>query len=398
MTTEVQGRIQTPAERPAWWRDERKRGIVAQVITIAIVIGVFWFLFANMVANQERLGVPLSLDFLNGTAGFQLSFSLLPITLDSSILTVIKTGVINTLLASAISVVLATLLGFFIGVLRLSSNWLIARLATVYIEIVRNIPLLVQLLFWYIAITKLLPKSLKQSIMIGPEIALNVRGLFVPKPVPGEGSWIILAALVVAVLAAVVVRRWAVRRQKATGRQFPSIWTGVALIVLLPILANLAAGSPVTWDPPVLKGFNFQGGSTLPPELVALVMGLSVYTSAYIAEIVRGGIIAASHGQTEAALALGLSPSRNLRLVVVPQALRIITPPLTSQYLNVVKNSTLAGATGFPDLYAVIGTSQNQTGRAVECVAILMVFYLVVSLLISLFMNWYNKRIALVER
>jgi general L-amino acid transport system permease protein len=397
VTTEVQGRITPPSERPAWWRDERKRGIVAQVVTVALVVGVFWFLIANMIENQRRLGVPLSLDFLNGTAGFQVSFSLIPITLDSSILTVIKTGVINTLLASAISVVLATILGFFIGVLRLSTNWLIARIATVYIEIMRNIPLLVQLLFWYIAITKMLP-NVRQSIMIGPEIALNVRGLFVPRPVPGDGSWIILAALIVAIVAAVAIRRWAADRQKATGRQFPSIWAGIAMIVVLPILANLAAGSPVTWEVPALKGFNFQGGVSLPPELVALVMGLSVYTSAYIAEIVRGGIVAISHGQTEAALALGLRPSWTLRLVVIPQALRVITPPLTSQYLNILKNSTLAGATGFPDLYAVIGTSQNQTGRAVECVAILMVFYLVVSLLISLFMNWYNKRIALVER
>jgi general L-amino acid transport system permease protein len=397
VTTEVQGRITPPSERPAWWRDERKRGIVAQVVTVALVVGVFWFLIANMIENQRRLGVPLSLDFLNGTAGFQVSFSLIPITLDSSILTVIKTGVINTLLASAISVVLATILGFFIGVLRLSANWLIARIATVYIEIMRNIPLLVQLLFWYIAITKMLP-NVRQSIMIGPEIALNVRGLFVPRPVPGDGSWIILAALIVAIVAAVAIRRWAADRQKATGRQFPSIWAGIAMIVVLPILANLAAGSPVTWEVPALKGFNFQGGVSLPPELVALVMGLSVYTSAYIAEIVRGGIVAISHGQTEAALALGLRPSWTLRLVVIPQALRVITPPLTSQYLNILKNSTLAGATGFPDLYAVIGTSQNQTGRAVECVAILMVFYLVVSLLISLFMNWYNKRIALVER
>ena len=397
MVTEVQGRIVTPTERPAWWRDERKRGIVAQIVTVAVVVGFFWFLIANMLENQRRLGVPLSLDFLNGTAGFQVSFSLIPITLDSSILTVIKTGVINTLLASAISVVLATLLGFFIGVLRLSTNWLVARVATVYIEIVRNIPLLVQLLFWYIAITKMLP-NVRQSLMVGPSIALNVRGLFVPKPIPGDGSWVILAALIVAVVAAVVIRRWAVQRQKATGQQFPSIWAGIALIIALPILANFVSGSPVTWDPPALKGFNFQGGLSLPPELVALVMGLSVYTSAYIAEIVRGGIVAVSHGQTEAALALGLRPSRNLRLVVIPQALRVITPPLTSQYLNVVKNSTLAGATGFPDLYAVIGTSQNQTGRAVECVAILMVFYLVVSLLISIFMNWYNKRIALVER
>jgi len=398
VATEVQGIARaTPTETTAWWRDERKRGIVAQIVTILIVVGFFWFLISNMLENQRRLGVPLSLDFLEGTAGFQVSFSLIPITLDSTILTVIKTGIVNTLLASALSIVIATLLGFFVGVLRLSTNWLIARIATVYIEVVRNIPLLVQLLFWYIGITKMLP-VVRQSIMIGPSIALNVRGLFVPKPVPGEGSWIILAALIVAVIGAVALHGWAKQRQMATGRQFPSIWSGVALVIVLPVVANLLAGSPVTWDPPVLKGFNFQGGLSLAPELVALVMGLSVYTSAYIAEIVRGGIVAISHGQTEAALALGLRPSWNLRLVVIPQALRVITPPLTSQYLNILKNSTLAGATGFPDLYAVIGTSQNQTGRAVECVTILMLFYLVVSLLISVFMNWYNKRIALVER
>ncbi|HVT53432.1 MAG TPA: amino acid ABC transporter permease [Dongiaceae bacterium] len=397
MATEVQGRASTPAESPAWWRDERKRGFVAQILTIAIVVLAFWFLISNMLENQARLGVPLSLDFLYGTAGFQISFSLIPISLDSPIIRIIETGIINTLVASAISIVLATLIGFLIGVLRLSSNWLIARLATVYIEVVRNIPLLVQLLFWYAGITKALP-VVRQSIMIGPDIALNVRGLFIPRPVPGDGSWIILVALIVAIVGAVGIHRWSKQRQKATGRQFPSIWTGVALIVLLPIVANFAAGSPVTWEIPKLQGFNFRGGLTMAPELVALVMGLSVYTSAYIAEIVRGGIIAISHGQTEAALALGLKPSWNLRLVVIPQALRVITPPLTSQYLNVLKNSTLAGATGFPDLYAVIGTSQNQTGRAVECVAILMLFYLIVSLLISLFMNWYNKRLALVER
>jgi general L-amino acid transport system permease protein len=398
VTTEVQGRP-TPPSTPgtAWWRDQRKRGIAAQALTALIVVGAFWFLISNMLENERRLGVPLSLDFLHSTAGFQVSFSLIPLSLDSSILTIIKAGILNTLLASAISVVLATLVGFLVGVLRLSSNWLIARIATVYIEVVRNVPLLVQLLFWYAGLTKALP-MVRQSIMIGPTIALNIRGLFMPKPVPGDGSWVILAAVIVAIVAAIAIHRWAKQRQKATGRQFPSIWTAVALVVLLPIVANFVAGSPITWDVPALKGFNFRGGMSLAPELVALVLGLSFYTAAYIAEIVRGGIIAVSHGQTEAALALGLRQSWNLRLVVIPQALRVIIPPLTSQYLNVLKNSTLAGAVGFPDLYAVIGTSQNQTGRAVECVTILMLFYLVVSLLISLFMNWYNKRIALVER
>jgi general L-amino acid transport system permease protein len=393
VATETQ-RVDAESIAPAWWRDERKRGFVAQILVILVTALLFWFLISNMLVN---LRVPLGFDFLTLPAGFQLSFTLLPITLDSPIWWIIETGAVNTLLASAIAVVLATILGFLVGVMRLSSNWLIARIATAYIEVMRNVPLLVQLLFWYVGIVKALP-GVRQSIMLGPDIALNVRGLYLPAPIAGAGFGMALGGLIVGIAAAWAVGRWAYARQSRTGRPFPTFSVGLALIIVLPLLGNLLAESPVTWDVPKLQGFNFQGGLHVQPELIALVLGLTSYTAAYIAEIVRGGIVAISHGQAEAALALGLKRSWTLRLVVIPQALRVIVPPLTSQYLNIVKNSTLAGMVGFPDLYSVIGTSQNQTGRSVECIGILMVFYLVISLLISTFMNWYNRRIALVER
>jgi general L-amino acid transport system permease protein len=392
VATEV--RIEDKSAEVAFWRDERVLGVIYQIVAIVLLIGLFAFLITNMLNN---LVVPLGFDFLGFTAGFQISFSLFPTDLNSSIMTLIVAGMLNTLLASAIGIVCATILGFFVGVMRLSSNWLIARIATGYIEIMRNVPLLVQLLFWYVAVIGALP-SVRQSFTLGDAIALNNRGLFVPKALFGEGSSIVLIALAVGVALAYLIRRWAVQRQARTGQQFPSFTAGAAVVILLPLLANLVMGSPFHWEYPQLQGFNYRGGLTLQPELIALALGLTSYTAAYIAEIVRGGIRAVSHGQTEAASALGLPRGKSLRLVIVPQALRVIVPPLTSQYLNITKNSTLAGAIGYPDIYSVIGTSLNQTGRAVECVGILMLFFLIVSLTISLFMNWYNRRIALVER
>ena len=381
----------------AWWRDERKRAILWQVVVIAVLLLAVAFVAVNMVTNLETLGIPLGLDFLDANAGFAVSFSLIPVNLESEIGRLILAGMLNTLLASAIGIVLATILGFLVGVMRLSRNFLVSRIATVYVETLRNIPLLVQLLFWYVAITKLFP-SVRQAINLSDLVFLSNRGIYTPRPIAGEDFNIVLVALLVAVVGAVALRRWAKQRQMATGQQFPSILVGLGMIVLVPVIVGLALGSPITWDIPALAGFNFQGGLVLQPELGALVLGLSTYTAAFIAEIVRGGIMAISHGQTEASLALGLKPRWTLRLVIVPQALRIIVPPLTSQYLNIAKNSTLAGVIGYPDLYSIIGTTQNQTGRAVESVAILMIFFLSLSLLISLLMNWYNRRIALVER
>ena len=381
----------------AWYRDERKRAVIWQVLVVAALVAVVAFIIVNMISNLRRLGIPLGFDFLSSPAGFAISFSTIPITLESHIGRLIIVGILNTLLASAISIVLSTVLGFLIGIMRLSRNYLVSRLAAIYIEIFRNVPVLVQLLFWYIAIVKLFP-NVRQAINIGDVMFLSNRGTYVPRPVPQDDFGFVFIALLIGIAIAVGLKRWATKRQVETGQLFPAISVGLAIVVVLPVLASLIFGNPVAWELPALKGFNFQGGMVLQPELVTLVIGLSVCTAAYIAEIVRGGIIAISHGQTEAALALGLRHTWTLRLVIVPQALRVIVPPLTSQYLNIAKNTTLAGAVGYPDLYSIIGTSFNQTGRAVENVFILMAFFLALSLLISLIMNWYNKRIALVER
>jgi len=398
VTAEVHGsRTETATAVPPWWRDERKRGIAAQIVVGLVLIGVVWFLGYNMVLNQQRLGVPMSFRFLDSPAGFQLSFATISVTLDSPISRILLVGALNTLLASAITAVLATFVGLVIGIARLSNNWLISRLAGCYIEALRNTPLLLQLVFWYGGVVAALP-SVKASLNLFNVIFLNKKGLYIPDPVFQPGAGLVLAGFVAAVAATVFMRRWAHKRQEATGQQFPVLTVSILLILGVPALVSLALGNPVSWDIPVLGGFNFSGGLAFQPEVVALIIGLGLNSSAFIAEIIRGGIIAISHGQTEAALALGLKPTWTLRLVVIPQSLRIIIPPMVSQYLNVVKNSTLAGFIGYPDLFSVIGTSQNQTGRAVECITILMLFYLAVSLIISTVMNWYNKRVALVER
>jgi len=389
--------VQTSQSKPAFWRDERVRGIIAQVAVVVILIAGFAFLISNFLEKQSKASGPaISFDFLTNIAGFQLSFSIINVTLDSQIGHMILAGMINTLLVGVIAAFFATVLGLIVGIARLSKNWLISRIAATYIEIIRNIPLLLQLVFWFGAMIALLP-LVKESVNIGDVIFLNKKGLFLPKPI-FEGSIIIfLISVGLAIGIAGVISRWAHRRQIATGEQFPTIIVNTALIILLPLITYIIV-DPVVWEIPQKGGFNFKGGLTIQPEMTALIIGLSISTSAYIAEIVRAGIIAVSHGQTEAALALGLKQSWTLRLVILPQALRVIIPPLISQYLNVVKNSTLAGFIGYADLFAVIGTSQNQTGRAIECIIILMGFYLAISLIISSIMNVYNKRAALVER
>jgi general L-amino acid transport system permease protein len=380
-----------------FWRDERMRGIIAQFAVGLILIGFVWFLGYNMLLNQQRLGVPMSLGFLDSPAGFQLSFASISVTLDSPISRILLVGALNTLFASAICAVIATFVGVFVGISRLSNNWLVAKLAAAYIEALRNTPLLLQLVFWYSAVIAFLP-AVRESLSLFDVIFLNKKGLFTPQPIFESGAIWVGLVFIAALVGAFFLRRWAHQRQEATGERFPVFTVSIAAILLLPTLVSFLLGNPVTWDVPVKGGFNFSGGLVFQPEIVALILGLALNSSSFIAEIVRGGIMAVSHGQTEAAMALGLKPSWNLRLVIIPQAMRIILPPMVSQYLNVVKNSTLAGFIGFPDLFSVIGTSQNQTGRAVECVTILMLFYLIVSLVISTILNWYNKRVALVER
>jgi general L-amino acid transport system permease protein len=302
-------------------------------------------------------------------------------------------------MVSIIGIFFATIIGFLLGVARLSNNWLLAKIATVYVEVLRNIPLLLQIFFWYFAILlKNLP-SPSQSMNFNDSVFLNARGLYAPAPVPTDGFFAVWMAFGIGIVTAVYVVRWAKKRQDEQGIQFPAYRTAFGLVVGLPMLVFFIMGMPMTLDYPALKGFNFQGGMRVIPELMALSWALSLYTASFIAEIVRSGIQGVTHGQTEAARAMGLRNGPTLRLVVIPQAMRIIIPPLTSQYLNLVKNSSLATAIGYPDLVAVfMGTTLNQTGQAVEVVGMTMAVYLAISLLISAFMNWWNKKMALVER
>lgn len=394
MAVETEGR----SSRFAILNDVRIRGIILQVVVLVLLIGFAAYIVHNTATNLARLGVASGFGFLDSVAGFDISITLIDYRLTSTNFRVFIVGLLNTLLVSACGIVLATLVGFVVGVLRLSNNWLIARLATVYVETLRNVPLLLQIVFWYFGVLAALP-SVRQSLSIGDVIYLNNRGLVFPSMVPETGFAAIPFALLAGIVAAIGIYHWARRRQERTGQQFPAIRVGLALIFGLPLAAAALAGFPLTWDLPELKGFNFTGGTRVLPEFAALLLALSLYTAAFIAEIVRSGIQSVSHGQTEAALALGLRQATTTRLIVIPQALRVIVPPLTSQYLNLTKNSSLAVVIGYPDLVSVFsGTVLNQTGQAVEVIVITMAVYLTISLIISLFMNWYNRRVRLVER
>ena len=386
------------APRAALWRDPRVRAIVYQVIVLALFALFVAFIVNNTITNLERQGIASGFGFLEVTAGFDIGFSLIEYSAVSTYGRAFWVGLLNTLLVSALGVALATILGVVIGIARLSTNWLVARLSTVYIETLRNIPLLLQLLFWYFAVLATLPHP-RESVAILDTFFLNNRGLSIPRAHFGEGAGATPIAFGVALLAVVVLAHWAKRRREATGQPFPTVLVSLGLLVGLPLVAYLALGAPVTFEYPEMGRFRLEGGLTLVPEFVALLLGLSFYTASFIAEIVRAGILAVSHGQVEAAYALGLKRGQTLRLVIIPQALRVIIPPLTSQYLNLTKNSSLAVAIGYPDLVSIVaGTTLNQTGQAVEAIAMTMAVYLTLSLSISLFMNWYNKHIALVER
>jgi len=378
--------------------DPQVRAWVFQVVAVLAVVALGWYLFHNTQSNLAQRGILSGFGFLEQSAGFGIPQHLIDYTESDSYGRVFLIGLLNTLLVSVIGIVLATLLGFVIGVARLSPNWLVNKLATVYIEIFRNIPPLLQIFFWYFAVLLPLPGP-KQSLSIGDTFFLSNRGLNIPAPSMAEGFWPFLITLGLALLAVLLMARWAHRRFEASGQAFPALLSGLGMLVLLPALAVLIFGSPFHWTVPELKGFNFRGGLVLIPELLALTLALTVYTAAFIAENVRSGIQAVSHGQTEAARSLGLKPGVTLRMVIIPQALRVIIPPLTSQYLNLVKNSSLAAGIGYPDMVSLFaGTVLNQTGQAIEVIAITMSVYLSISISISLLMNWYNKRIALVER
>jgi general L-amino acid transport system permease protein len=374
------------------------RSIAVQVALFLCVVAIGWWFVENARVNLAARGIATGLDFFDHTAGFGITQSLIPYSETSSYGRAFLVGLLNTLMVSSIGIVLATILGFTVGIARLSSNFLLSRIAGGYVEVVRNLPLLFQIFFWYIAVLGTMPGP-RQSVSLFGVFYLNNRGVIVPEPNFAEGAGTVAIAFLVGIALALVTRVWARRRLFATGKLFPTGRVAVALVVGLPLLAFIATGAPISFDRPELRGFNFVGGVRMIPEFAALLFALSTYTAGFIAEIVRAGILAVSRGQTEAAYSLGLRPGLTLRLIVVPQALRVIIPPLTSQYLNLTKNSSLAAAIGYPDFFYVFaGTTLNQTGQAIEIIAITMGVYLSISLVTSALMNWYNRRKALVER
>lgn len=386
-----------PETEVKFWHDPAKRAVLFQVLLVGAILLFAGYMANNTLNNLEQRGITTGFSFLNETAGFGIPLSLIEYSETSTYGRTFVVGLLNTVLVAVLGIIGATILGFILGIARLSDNWIISRLAAVYIETFRNIPLLLQMFFWYFAVLRTLP-SPRQSIEFMGSY-LNIRGLSMPAPVAESGFSFVVIMFIAGIVATWLLTRWAHKRQDVTGQQFPIFWSGVGLIIGLPLLAFLVAGMPISLDHPELKGFNFRGGMTIMPELVALWLALTIYTAAFIAETVRAGILAVPHGQLEAASALGLPKVRTLRLIVIPQAMRVIIPPLTSQYLNLTKNSSLATAIGYPDLVSVFaGTTLNQTGQAIEVIMMTMAVYLSLSILTSVFMNWYNKRMALIER
>lgn len=379
--------------------NQKYRNIFFQICLVAALIAAFYWLIQNTHDNLSRIGLDVGFGFWNQPAGFDISLSLIHYDTSSSTYgRVFLVGVLNTLLVSFSGIIAATLLGFFIGFLGLSKNFLAAKLAGFYVEILRNTPLLVQCVFWYFGVITALP-NIRNSLHIGEAVFLNQRGVYLPKPQASEEFIWVIAVFFMSIILAALLIWWNKRYQERTGRRLPVGWINTGIMVILPLACVWLLQVRVEWQLPTLQGFNFSGGILLPPEFLALFLALSLYTSAYIAEIVRSGFLSVDYGQTEAGKALGLRQNRINRLVIIPQAMRVIIPPLTNQYLNLIKNSSLAVAIGYPDLVSVFtGTTLNQTGRAIEIVLITMMFYLFISLLVSGFMNWYNSRLAIIER
>jgi general L-amino acid transport system permease protein len=378
------------------WNDPATRALAYQALALALAGSAIWFLVHNTLQNLALRNIATGFGFLTREAGFAIGESPIAYGPADTYGRAIVVGILNTLRVGLLALVAATVLGVLIGVGRLSRNWLVARLASIYVEVMRNVPLLLQLFFWYALITENMPGP-RQAHNPLPGVFISNRGLKVPGLEGASLDWV-LAGLGLAVVAILFLGHWGKKRQEATGQAFPLGRAAIGLLIGLPVIGWLASGASLTLDMPALKGFNFTGGLTLTPEFAALLLGLVIYTAAFIAEVVRSGIQAVGNGQWEAAGALGLRRPLALRLVVLPQALRVIIPPMTSQYLNLLKNSSLAVAIGYPDIVSVVNTTLNQTGQAIEGILIIMGAYLTVSLSISIFMNWYNKRIALVER
>jgi len=391
-----------PKERFDFFHDERVRSIFYQLLTACTVGWLAWYLITNTAHNLEVRGMNTGFGFLTATAGFDTDFKL--IEYEPGIGTyrrIFFIGVLNTLLISFFAIIASTVLGFIVGILRLSPNWLVARLSLAYVEVIRNTPLLMQIIFWYVGVFSILPR-VKNSLDLsgGAEVIfLNNRGLYAASPVPGDLFWMTIVAFVATVIGVFFLSRWAHKRQDLTGQVFPTFPASMGLLIVVPGIVYLATGSPLAWDIPTLQGFNFKGGVSLPPAFLALLVALVFYHAAHLAESVRAGILSVETGQSDAALSIGLTKNRVLALVIIPQAMRAIVPPMISLWMNVVKNSSLAIAIGYSDVVALfMQTALNQAGYAVEMVGMTMAFYMFISLSISGVLNIYNKRVQLVER
>ncbi|MBL1240944.1 MAG: amino acid ABC transporter permease [OCS116 cluster bacterium] len=387
-----------PSSLGAMWRDKKTRAIIMQIVAVIAVLLFFGWLVNNTVSNIENLGIKVGFDFLWNTASYDINQTLIDYTANDTHFRAGLVGLLNTLLVAVCGVILATILGFSAGVARLSNNFVLSRLMQVYVEAVRNVPVLLQILLWYGIILHSFPRVKAAEPIIEGVIATN-RGLFLPQPLPQDGFGWVWIAFFAGIIGSFFFRRYAKKALDSTGKQLPVLWASLGLIIGLPIIVYFLMGQPLGVSMPELKGFNYKGGFAIKPEFLALWLALSIYTGAFIAEIVRAGILSVSHGQSEAAHALGIKPSLTMRLVVVPQALRVIIPPLISQYLNLTKNSSLAIAIGYMDIVATLGgISLNQSGRALEIMLIILSVYLFLSLSISGVMNIYNERVKLVER
>ncbi|MGB0665158.1 MAG: amino acid ABC transporter permease [Pontibacterium sp.] len=383
---------------PAFYNNPRNRAIIYQILLLVGLGYFFYTIISNTLANMEARGIQSGFDFLSSTAGFDILMSLVPYDATSTYGQTFIVGLLNTILVSIIGIFFATIIGFIMGVAYFSPNLLVKKLSVAYVETFRNIPLLLQVFFWYFAVLAALP-SARQSLSIGESFFLNVRGLYMPKLVGEAGSGIVYGSIVVAIVACIFLSRWAKKKQNLTGQQTPVLLYSIGILISLPLIATLVTGIPFTWDYPALKGFNFRGGVTVIPELMALAVALSIYTGAFIAEAVRAGIQSVPRGQTEAARSLGMKESKIMSLIIVPQSMRVITPLLNSEYQSLVKNSTLATAIGYPDLFTVfVGTTLNQTGQAIEIVFMTMAVYFTFNMLISVVMNRFNANVEIKGR
>ncbi|BDX04409.1 MAG: amino acid ABC transporter permease [Marinomonas sp.] len=377
--------------------DAGTRAMIFQIVLLAMVVFAGYYLFSNLQANLDNRGISTGFAFFNEPAGFPILIHLIEYTEANTYGRAFVVALINTFVISLLGIILSTVIGIVMGLARLSKNWLVARLATVYIETLRNIPLLLQMFFWYFAVLAALPAP-RDSYEFA-DFLLNKRGIYSPNPITQDGFGLVIFGFFLSIAAAVGLIIWAKKRQTRTGLWFPAYWSSLGLIVGITFLFLAIAGFPIEFDLPQKSRFNVTGGMVLPPEFVAVLVALSTYTGAFIAEIVRAGILSVNWGQTEAARSLGLRDNLTQRLIVLPQALRVIIPPLTSQYLNLAKNSSLGAAIAYPELVAVVmGTTLNQTGQAIETIGLCMLVYGSLSLSISVFMNWYNNKMSLVER